>query len=173
MMNICWGLWLFFLLTIFDSGLCQHPRARRQTHSGLLPAEWFSVGTTAWLLCSECIGVLFWDRPENQTKVHKCLPLQLYRIYSGKSSKSVERSGNTENKQTRPFWSSPRVAEAFVLELNWATFGCFVRVWKIEICRFALGSALHVRERHEARKNFPEVSRREHRIREAASWIDL
>ena len=44
-----------------------------------------------------------------------------------------------------------------------------MHVRKTEICKFALGSALQVHERHEAKK----VSRREHRIHEAASWIDL
>ena len=38
-----------------------------------------------------------------------------------------------------------------------------------EICRFALRCALQVHKRHEAKK----VSRREHRIRKAASQIDL
>ena len=59
-------------------------------------------------------------------------------------------------------------------ELAKATFGHVVRVQKIEICRFALGSALHVHERHEAKKeSFSKVSRREHSICEAASRIDL
>ena len=54
----------------------------------------------------------------------------------------------------------PRVAEAFVPELTEATFGCVALAQKIEICRFAPGSALHMHERHEAKKKvypkFPE-----------------
>ena len=53
-----------------------------------------------------------------------------------------------------------RGAEAFVLELTEATFGCVVHARKIEICRFALESALRMRKRHEAtkKKSFFEVS---------------
>ena len=42
-----------------------------------------------------------------------------------------------------------------------------------KICRFALGSALQVCARHEAKRVSLEFPRREHRIREAASQIDL
>ena len=53
-----------------------------------------------------------------------------------------------------------------------ATFGCAAHAWKIEICRFALGSALRMHERHEAKKSFSKVSRREYFICKAASQID-
>ena len=46
---------------------------------------------------------------------------------------------------------------------------CVAHAQKTEICRFALRSALRMRERHEAE----EVSRREHRSAGAASRIDL
>ena len=61
-----------------------------------------------------------------------------------------------------------------MLELTEAHFGHVSYVRKIEICRFALGSALRVCERHKAKKkSFSEVSHREHCIREAVSQIDL
>ena len=52
----------------------------------------------------------------------------------------------------------PRVAEAFVPELTEATFGRVVHALKIEICRFALGSALRICKRHKAKKKFPGES---------------
>ena len=58
-------------------------------------------------------------------------------------------------------------------ELSEATFGCGVHALKTEICRFALGSAQHVRERHEVTKNISKVSRKDHCIHEAASGIDF
>ena len=79
--------------------------------------------------------------------------------YSGKSSKSMGRSGNTDSlskvpdsiihetttiNKTLPFRFSQRVAEVFVLELTKATFGHVAQARKIEICRSALGSALRV-----------------------------
>ena len=103
---------------------------------------------------------------------HTYLPLQLYHICFGKSSKSVERSGNTDGLSKVPdsvIYDTTTIAEAFVPELTKATFGHVAHARKIEICRFAVGSVLHVRERHEAKKSFSEVSQREHRIREAAS----
>ena len=35
-------------------------------------------------------------------KEHKCLPLQLYHICSGKSAKSIGRSGNTDSLSEVP-----------------------------------------------------------------------
>ena len=63
---------------------------------------------------------------------------------------SVIHETTTTNKQ--PFRFFPRVAEAFGPELTEATFGSVVHAQKIEIWRFALGSALRVRARHEAKK---------------------
>ena len=54
-------------------------------------------------------------------------------------------------------------------EFTKASFGRIAHVQKIEICRFALGSALHLHERQEAKKVF----QREHHICEAASRLDL
>ena len=127
-------------------------------------------------------------KKKNVFLFHTCLPLWLYRICSGKSSKSIGRSRNTDslskvpdsvihettttNKHALPI--SPRVAKAFVPELTRATFRCVAHAWKIEICRFALGSALGMRERHKAtKKSFSKVFWREHCIREAASQLDL
>ena len=114
--------------------------------------------------------------------VGKASPLG-HRICSGKSSKSVGCSRNMDSlskvlillfmkkqQQTRPFRFFQRVAEAFVPELTKATSGCVVHARKIEICWFALRSALCMHERHKAKK---KVSWREHRIGEAASQIDL
>ena len=55
-------------------------------------------------------------------------------------------------KQTWPFRFFQRVAEAFVPELTEANFGHNAHAQKTEICSFAPGSALHVHERHEAKK---------------------
>ena len=71
------------------------------------------------------------------------------------------------------FRFAPRVAEVFVPELTEATFWRVAHAWKIEICRFDLGSALRIRKGHKAKKSFSEVSWGEHCIREAASQIDL
>ena len=57
-------------------------------------------------------------------------------------------------------------------ELTEAMFGRVGHARKIEICKFA-GSALRMREKHEAKESFSEVSQREHRIHEAACRIDL
>ena len=64
-----------------------------------------------------------------------------------------------KKQQTQPFRFFQRVAEAFVPEHTEATFGRVGHALKIEICRFAFGSALRVCERHEAKTvslKFPE-----------------
>ena len=77
------------------------------------------------------------------------------------------------NKQTNLFWFLPRVVKAFVPELTKATFVCAVHARKTEICRFALGSALHVCKRQEVKKGFSKVSQRDGYICKATSWTDL
>ena len=58
-------------------------------------------------------------------------------------------------------------------ELTEATFGCNAYARKTNICRLALGSALHVHERHEAEEVSLKLPKREHCICEVSSQIDF
>ena len=72
-----------------------------------------------------------------------------------------------ENDNKRCLFNfSPRVAEAFVLELTEVTFGCVAHAWKTEIMQILLSEVLCVCVKDTKQKRFLRS------FRKAASWID-